>query len=223
MMAPEFDVAVLGPVLELLIAAVLFWPVQWLSRRYQRSAGTSVARARAEAAATFLGLWLMSALGLAAFDAGLPLSAWLAFSAVAVAAVRIDLREHRLPNPLTLLAFVCVAVLLLLAAVLSGDWARLASAGACSAASGVTFLLLAFIAPRGLGMGDVKFSLSVGLILGWLGPAVAVAGFLVAFISAAVGGIAVIVLRRGSLKSQLAFGPAMVLGSIVALALSATG
>jgi leader peptidase (prepilin peptidase)/N-methyltransferase len=75
---------------------------------------------------------------------------------------------------------------------------------------------MALVSPAGMGMGDVKLAGLLGLLLGWLGWPVVVAGFLLGFVVQAVLGLALIVLRRAGRDTELPFGPALVLGTAVA-------
>lgn len=65
-----------------------------------------------------------------------------------------------------------------------------------------------------MGMGDVKLAVLMGFVLGW--PNILVALF-TAFISGALSGLLLISLGKKSLKSQLPFGPFLVLGTFVAI------
>lgn len=56
---------------------------------------------------------------------------------------------------------------------------------------------------KGMGLGDVKFALLMGLILGW--PNI-LAGLLLAFAAGAIFGLILILFGRASMKSELPFG-----------------
>lgn len=66
---------------------------------------------------------------------------------------------------------------------------------------------------KGMGMGDIKFALFMGLILGY--PNIMVA-FYVAFIVGAIYGLGLIIFKKANKKSQVPFGPFLVLGTLVA-------
>ena len=77
------------------------------------------------------------------------------------------------------------------------------------------FLLLWLITRgRGMGLGDVKFAFFMGLLLGF--PNIIVACYL-AFLTGAVAGVILILLRKKNLKQHIAFGPFLVLGTVIAL------
>lgn len=65
---------------------------------------------------------------------------------------------------------------------------------------------------RGMGFGDVKLSFIIGFFLGLRNGFVAM---YIAFVSGALFGLMLIVLKRKRLKSKIAFGPFLVLGIIL--------
>ncbi|OHA68828.1 MAG: hypothetical protein A3J68_02365 [Candidatus Wildermuthbacteria bacterium RIFCSPHIGHO2_02_FULL_48_16] len=78
------------------------------------------------------------------------------------------------------------------------------------------FFLAIFLVSRGtwMGFGDVKLALFMGLFLGW--PNVLVALF-VAFTLGAAVGVALILLKKKGLRSQVPFGPFLIGGTFAAL------
>lgn len=67
---------------------------------------------------------------------------------------------------------------------------------------------------KGMGFGDVKLAFSMGFLLGIF------SGFMalyIGFISGAVVGMTLILLKRKKLKSEIAFGPFLILGMLVML------
>src|SRR5699024_10447667 len=89
--------------------------------------------------------------------------------AIGVALTMIDLDHHRLPNAIVLPSYPVVALLLVAAAAMTGDWWALARAGIGGAALFGFFLLLVLIYPAGMGWGDVKLAGVLGMMLGYLG------------------------------------------------------
>ncbi|CAM3581519.1 A24 family peptidase [Erysipelothrix urinaevulpis] len=67
---------------------------------------------------------------------------------------------------------------------------------------------------KGIGMGDVKLTISAGLYLGF--PNILVA-FLVALIIAGIHAISMIITKKASLKTKIPYGPYLVIGFIIAL------
>jgi len=66
---------------------------------------------------------------------------------------------------------------------------------------------------KGMGFGDAKLAIFMGLFLGW--PKIMVA-FYVAFIAGAVVGLIMIFLKKAGRRSQIAFGPFLIVGTVVA-------
>jgi len=129
----------------------------------------------------------------------------------------IDLEHRRLPDRFTFTAAGAVALLLAVAAAISGDWSSLWRALIAAIALTVFYFVLLVIYPAGMGMGDVKLALSLGLALGWAGWAQLVVGGFSAFMIGAIVGIGLLVTRKVGRKSHIPFGPFMLVGALLAL------
>jgi len=81
-------------------------------------------------------------------------------------------------------------------------------------AAGFFFFIWFFSRGKWMGFGDVKLSFFMGLFLGW--PNILVSLFSAFFIGAIIG-IVLIVLGKKTLKSQIPFGPFLVVGTFIAL------
>lgn len=139
------------------------------------------------------------------------------FVAVCIALAMIDIDVKRLPNSLVLSSWAVVAVGLAVTAGVEGSWDQLASAGLGALAMGAAYLLLAVIYPAGMGMGDVKLAVLLGMVLGWFGVAQVAVGFFAGFLLGAIWGLVLIGSKRGGRKTALPFGPFMIAGSWAAL------
>jgi leader peptidase (prepilin peptidase)/N-methyltransferase len=64
-------------------------------------------------------------------------------------------------------------------------------------------------------MGDVKFAIPVGLIVGWYNPDAWLISLLITFLLAGVVSIIGLLTRKLDRKSHIPFGPYMYLGSII--------
>ncbi len=147
--------------------------------------------------------------------------AYLALAFVCVTLGVIDLRTKLLPNRITYPALPLVAALLLAASAAEHDLGAMVRALEAGGLAGLAFLALVLISPGGLGLGDVKFALVLGLALGWLGWGAVAAGFVGAFLLGGVAAlVAVVVLRLGR-KAQLPFGPWLAAGALLAVLASA--
>jgi leader peptidase (prepilin peptidase)/N-methyltransferase len=146
--------------------------------------------------------------------------AWSAGAAVVLASV--DLASHRLPDRVTCpTAAVCAAALLLDSAVL-GSWGELLRALAAAAAAFAVGSGAAAISPEALGFGDVKLLGLLGLLLGWVGWGVLLAGVFLGLLTGAVVSLALLAARRAGWRTALPFGPPLMAGAVLALALGAT-
>lgn len=76
------------------------------------------------------------------------------------------------------------------------------------------FCLVFFSKEKWMGWGDVYVGLLVGLILGW--PSVLV-GLLLSFVIGSIYSIGIILLKKGSMQSQVPFVPFLVLGTFLAI------
>ena len=158
--------------------------------------------------------------------AALFLAAALAFADVYVAGVVavfvglllalaiIDVDHRVIPNAVVYPSLAVFAAALLVGAVLGRD-VDVIAAGLGFLAFGGGVLMVALIAPKGMGMGDVKLAALIGLVLGSQGLRyVAVAAGL-AILAGGVGGLAALAIGR-SRKATIPFGPYLVIGAIAA-------
>ena len=74
--------------------------------------------------------------------------------------------------------------------------------------------LLIYKSGSAMGMGDVKIFIPIGMVLGWKLGLLAL--FLSTFLGALVG-IALLIAKKAGRKSQMAFGPYIILGSFIAV------
>lgn len=140
---------------------------------------------------------------------------WLLLTPVAVLLAVIDRRVHRLPDRLTLPLAGAAALLLgavSLAPEHTGSWTSALLGGL---ALGGFYFLLFLINPNGMGFGDVKLALSLGVALGWFGWAVLFAGGFAGFLLGAVYGLGLMLLRGAGRKTGIPFGPFMIAGALL--------
>ncbi|MFI2778452.1 prepilin peptidase [Streptomyces sp. ALB3] len=142
---------------------------------------------------------------------------WLLLTPVAVLLAVIDRRVHRLPDTLTLPLAGAAAALLGGAALLPGHGGSWTSALLGGAALGGFYFLLFLINPNGMGFGDVKLALALGVGLGWYGWAVLFAGGFAGFLFGALYGAGLMLMRRAGRKTGIPFGPFMIAGALLGL------
>jgi leader peptidase (prepilin peptidase)/N-methyltransferase len=151
----------------------------------------------------------------------LPLAALCGAAAIGVVLAFVDVAVHRLPDRLTLPAAGGAAVLLGLSAALDGELRRYAVALLSGLGLAAFYLLLALIAPAGMGLGDVKLALCVGLVAGWFGWPVTVLAAMAGFLLAGIYAAGLLALRRVGRKDHIPHGPFMLLGALAAVILAA--
>ncbi len=142
--------------------------------------------------------------------------AWAAGAAVVLA--QVDLAVHRLPDRVTLPAAAVCAAALLADAALLGTWPALLRALLAALAAGGIALTAALAAPAGLGLGDVKLLALLGLVLGWAGWGVLLAGVFLGLLAGAAVSLLLVATRRAGWRTALPFGPPLLLGAVLALA-----
>jgi leader peptidase (prepilin peptidase)/N-methyltransferase len=132
----------------------------------------------------------------------------------------VDLASHRLPDRVTFPAYVvCGAAMLADAAVL-GSWGSLVRALVAAAAAFAVGAAVAAISPEGLGFGDVKLLGLLGLVLGWIGWGVLLAGIFLGLLTGAIASLVLVISRRAGWRTALPFGPPLLAGAVLALGLA---
>jgi leader peptidase (prepilin peptidase) / N-methyltransferase len=145
------------------------------------------------------------------------LPAYLVFIAALLAISIIDLEHYKVPNRIVFPTLGACVAMLAVAALLQDDWGRLGTAFIGSLAASASLLVINLIYPRGMGMGDVKLALLLGLFLGWIDLAHVALGMFLGFLLGAVGGITLIALKVKSRKDHVPFAPFLAGGTFLAL------
>ncbi len=139
------------------------------------------------------------------------------FGVLGVALAAIDIAVQRLPDLLTLPAYPILIALLTGAAIAGHDFAALLRAVLGGLALAGVYLVLALLSPGQLGGGDIKLAGVAGLVLGWLGWPILIAGAALGLVLSAVVSVALLVARRVTLKSAISFGPFLLGGALLAM------
>jgi prepilin signal peptidase PulO-like enzyme (type II secretory pathway) len=131
---------------------------------------------------------------------GLLIVVFLIFSAV------FDLKYMILPDFSTIILVISGLILWFIRYF--GDWSYLWSAL-------ISFLFLGFLylvtKKKGMGLGDVKLALFMGLFLGKM----VIMAFYVAFIAGAVVALVLVIFKKADRKTLVPFGPFLILGIVV--------
>lgn len=130
----------------------------------------------------------------------------------------IDIGTHRLPDRIVLPAVAGTLVLALGGAVFAGQSDRLLGALWGMLLLGGFYALLRALSREGMGGGDVKLAALLGLVLGWHGAQAFVVGAAAAFVLGAVHALWLLLTRRGTGATHIAFGPWMIVGSALGVA-----
>ncbi|MGH8827364.1 MAG: prepilin peptidase, partial [Jiangellaceae bacterium] len=156
-------------------------------------------------------------IGTTSTDGPAGLSAYLVVGALGVAMSYVDLREHLLPDWLTLPALAAAGSLLALAAATTGEWGWYGRAWAGAAVMFAFYLALTAIRPTDLGLGDVKLAAVIGLLLGWAGWTAVILGAFLAFLIGGLAGIVMVIIGKAGRHTAIPFGPSMLVGALAAL------
>lgn len=144
---------------------------------------------------------------------------WLTAAAVVLAGV--DLASHRLPDVVTLPALVVLLASVVVDAAVEGTVQRALDGVVLGAAAFAVAAVARLLAPAGLGFGDVKLMAPLGLLLGWRdGGSLVVTGVFLGLLLGAVGSLVLLALRRAGWRSAVPFGPPLLVGAGLALALA---
>lgn len=144
---------------------------------------------------------------------------------VVLTAADVDLRVHAIPDRLTLRAPLVLGGAVLIVSLVGhggGGPGSLVAAGVTSVLLPAVLLLTSVLFRRlrgeaGVGLGDVKLAITIGLVLGWRGPGLLVLALLIAAVSSAALVLALLAARRLDLGDRMPFGPHLAIGTVAAL------
>ena len=161
-------------------------------------------------------LWVVAGLRFGSSWALLPML--VLFSTLLAQSV-IDLELYRLLDKITFPVTAASVVLIAVVSAVEGDATRAGMAVVGGLAYCLFLGIPAVLMPRGMGLGDVKLALLLGLFLGWIHPLLILFALIVACLLGIVVGAGVFVARRGK-SAPFPFGPWLALGCILAIVFS---
>ncbi|MFB1041674.1 prepilin peptidase, partial [Streptomyces chrestomyceticus] len=171
---------------------------------------------------------LVCALLAAAAGARPELVVWLAVVPVAVLLAVVDWRVRRLPDVLTLPLAGGVVIALGLVA-LGGGGVRVWG-GAVLGGLGLAgfYFVLYLVNPAGMGLGDVKLAIGLGVTLGWYGWAILITGAFLGLLLGALYGCGLLLRRARGPEARddgpepaMPYGPFMIVGALFGVLLGA--
>jgi leader peptidase (prepilin peptidase)/N-methyltransferase len=205
-----------------LVAGIALGP--WLARVAAqlgaREESARPGRARTAVITVLFAALLGGAVALTGWRPATAALAWAAGAAVVLGAV--DLASHRLPDRVTFPTAAVCAVSLVADAAVVGSWGALVRALAAAVAAFALAAAARAISPDALGLGDVKLLGLLGLLLGWFGWGVLLTGVFLGLLVGAAVSLVLLATRRAGWRTALPFGPPLLIGAVLALALGAT-
>ena len=157
-------------------------------------------------------------LAAAALQAAAPWPAEVILAAVGTVLALVDVRVHLLPARLVWPMAGALAVVLTGTAAWGGHWPDLMRAATAAGVVGGGWLVVAFLAPAAIGLGDVRLLAVTAAVLGWVGWAAVLGGQLLTFMAAGVTAVALALMRPAGddRRGQVPMGPAIVVGTVLA-------
>ena len=159
---------------------------------------------------------LLGALTYRRFGFSLEMFAYGLMIAMCIEQSIIDYTTHRLPRGVTFRAAIVGGPLLALAAINHDDNGRIGVMFASFIITLVLFALLAASSRGGIGGGDVRLAPVLAMFLGWLGASHVYIGLGSGFILGGVVAAGMLITRRASTSTRIAFGPFLCIGAIIA-------
>lgn len=157
-------------------------------------------------------LWVLIGVRFGASWALLPM---LVLASTLLAQSIIDLETYRLLDKITFPVLGASLALIAVISVVEGETDHLVLAVVGSLAYMLALFVPAWIMPRGMGLGDVKLALLLGLFLGWLHPVLILFSLITACLLGILVGLGFYAVRRKSMEYP--FGPWLALGCLITL------
>ena len=160
---------------------------------------------------------LMSILLVVNFDGDSLRILGLLYTSLGISASIIDWRWMRIPNAITSWLFALSFVLLLIDSANGSDWSPMIRALISAVVMSAIYFAIHLISGGGMGLGDVKYSASIGLTLGYIGYLPAYVAFLLSFAIGSAYGLLLMIVKGKGRKTKVPFAPFLFLGGYLAL------
>jgi len=162
---------------------------------------------------------LLGALTYRQFGFSLEMVAYGLMIAMCIEQSIIDYATHRLPRGVTFRAVIVGGPLLALAAINHDDNGRIGVMFASFVVTLALFALLAAFSKGGIGGGDVRLAPVLAMFLGWLGASNVYIGLGGGFILGGIAAAGMLITRRASASTRIAFGPFLCIGAVAVVLL----
>lgn len=140
-----------------------------------------------------------------------------AFTFASICLLVIDINTFRLPNAITYPLAGVMAVFMGIAAGMQGEWSRFTTMVGGAIFLAGTLFLVNRINPKGMGLGDVKYAIPMGITLGYFGIGTVMVGYFLALFVGVGWGIALMAKTGFKRRTAMPFGPGLVIGALAAL------
>lgn len=143
--------------------------------------------------------------------------AYTLFTALTVLLFLTDIDHKRIPNRITYPGTPLLAGVLVVTALLDGSGDRLPRAFGGALVYTLFFFVVYLAARGGFGFGDVKLALPLGLMAAYGGwDRLFIAGMATALVGGVIAAAAVVA-RQASARTEIPYGPAMIIGTWIAI------
>ena len=129
----------------------------------------------------------------------------------------IDITTHRLTRSVTMRAAFIGGPLLSIAAIANNHPGKIGVMALSFTATLLTFMTLSLASRRGIGAGDVRLAAVLAMFLGYLGAQYVFQGLALGFIIGGVVALLLLITRKATRNTRIAFGPYICIGAMVVL------
>ena len=127
----------------------------------------------------------------------------------------IDITTHRLTRSVTMRAASIGGTLLSIAAIDNNQLGKIGVMSLSFVVTLLTFMTLSLASKRGIGAGDVRLAAVLAMFLGYLGAQYVVQGLALGFILGGVVALLLLISRKATRNTRIAFGPYICIGAMV--------
>jgi leader peptidase (prepilin peptidase)/N-methyltransferase len=129
----------------------------------------------------------------------------------------IDATTHRLTRSVTMRAAFIGGPLLSIAAIANNQPGKIGVMALSFIATLLTFMALSLVSKRGIGAGDVRLAAVLAMFLGYLGATNVFQGLALGFMLGGVVALLLLVGRKATRNTRIAFGPYICIGAMVVM------